>query len=204
MWKMDKTGSWSQVGKLLAAAPDRVHAAVDKAMLQEGQFLRTKIVEGIRDQAPGGRAFAPLAATTLAIRKFRGFGGTKALIVRGDLRNSVTVTKEGDRVLVGVLRTAKGRDGQPLVNVAATHELGSRPIVMKLTPKARAFLHAAFRKAGLEEPQRGGPSTRVAVIQVRPRPFLGPVFDKYARPEDVSRRFLARVATILNGDLGVG
>ena len=59
--------------------------SIDKAMLQEGQFLRTKIVEGIREQAPGGRAFAPLAPTSSALRRFRGFGGTKALIAGGDL-----------------------------------------------------------------------------------------------------------------------
>jgi hypothetical protein len=47
-----------------------------------------KIVEGIREQAPGGRAFAPLEPTTLAIRQFRGFRGTKALLVAGDLRTA--------------------------------------------------------------------------------------------------------------------
>jgi len=204
MIKVVKIGDWTRVAKLLAGAPRRVQAAIDKAMLQEGQFLRTKIIEGIREQAPGGRAFKPLAPTTLAIRKFQGFGGTKALLVHGALRNSVTVTKDGDRVLVGVHRTAKGRAGQSLVNVAATHELGSRPIVMKLTAKARAFLHAAFRKAGLDAPSTGRPSTGIAVVQVPARPFLSPVFDKYAQPDEVSRRFLERVAANLNGDFGAG
>ena len=202
MLKVTKIGAWTRVGQLLAAAPRRVQEAVDKAMLQEGQFLRTKIVEGIREQAPGGRAFAPLAPTTLAIRKFRGFGGTKALLVHGDLRNSITVTKDGDRVLVGVLRTARGRAGQPLADIAALHELGSRPIVMKLTPKARAFLHAAFRRAGLDAPGAGHPSTGIAVIQVPARPFLSPVFEKYAQPDQVSRRFVERVAANLGGDFG--
>jgi phage gpG-like protein len=202
MIKVVKIGDWTRAAKLLAEAPQRVSAAIDKAMLQEGQFLRTKIIEGIREQAPGGRAFKALAPTTLAIRRFRGFGGTKALLVHGDLRNSVTVTREGDRVLVGVHRTAKGRAGQPLVNVAAAHELGSRPIIMRLTPKARAFLHAAFRKAGLDSPAARQPSTGISVVQVPARPFLSPVFEKYAQPEQVSRRFLDRVANNLNGDYG--
>jgi len=42
----------------------------------------------------------------------------------------------------------------------------------------------------------------LAIVQVPPRPFLAPVFEKYARPEDVSRSFLERVAKNLNGDLG--
>ena len=190
-----KVGPWSRVGKLLASAPHRMREAVDKALLQEAEFFRTKIVEGIREQAPGGKAFAPLAPTTLAIRRFRGFKGTKALLVQGDLRNSIVVVREGGGVFVGVLRSAKARSGQPLVNVAAVHEYGSRPIAVRLTPKARAFLHAAFRKAGLDSPAGGKPSIGIAIIRVPARPFMGPVFEKYgADPEVVSRRFLARVA----------
>ncbi|HEX7840493.1 MAG TPA: phage virion morphogenesis protein [Kofleriaceae bacterium] len=202
MVDVKKIGPWSRVGKLLAAAPRRMQAAFDKALLQEAQFLRTKIVEGIREQAPGGRAFTPLAPTTLAIRQFRGFRGTKALLVQGDLRNSITVVKEGDRVFVGVLRTARNRAGKSLVDIAALHEHGSRPIVLRLTPRARAFLHAAFRHAGLDGPSSGQPSTGIAIIQVPARPFLAPVFEKYAQPGQISRRFLERVATQLGGDFG--
>ena len=44
--------------------------------------------------------------------------------------------------------------------------------------------------------------TRIAIIQIPARPFLAPVFDKYAQPEQVSRRFLERVAAQLSGDFG--
>jgi phage gpG-like protein len=185
-----------------AAAPKRLEVAIDKALLQEGQFLRGKVVEGIREQAPGGRAFAPLAPTTLAIRKFRGFAGTKALLVRGDLRNSITVTKVGDQVLVGILRSARTQSGQSLVDIAALHELGSRPIVTRLTPKARAFLHAAFRRAGLDVHGSAGPATGIAIVRVPARPFFAPVFAQHAQPEAVAKRFVERVATNLGGDFG--
>lgn len=202
MLKVTKVGPWARVGELLATAPRRLQGAFDKALLQEAQFLRAKIVEGIREQAPGGRAFAPLAPTTLAIRKFRGFGGTKALLVHGDLRNSITVTKVGEQVFVGILRTARTRTGQSLVDVAALHELGSRPIVTKLTPKARAFLHAAFRRAGLDPRAAGQVSAGIAVIRVPARPFFAPVLEKYAQPDQVSRRFVERVAVDMSGDFG--
>ena len=172
MIQIKKIGTWAKVGRLLATAPRRMQAAFDKALWQEGQFIRTKIVEGIREQAPGGRAFAPIAPTTLAIRQFRGFHGTKALIVQADLRNSITVVRDGDRVLVGVLRTARNRAGKSLVDIAALQEYGSRPIVIHLTPKARAFLHAAFRHAGLDASSSGQPSVGIAVIQIPARPFL--------------------------------
>jgi hypothetical protein len=202
MIEIRRIGRWTRVGQLLAAAPRRMQAAFDKALLQEGHFLRTKIVEGIREQAPGGRAFAALAPTTLAIRRFRGFHGTKALLVQADLRNSITVVRDGDRVLVGVLRTARNRAGRSLVDIAALQEYGSRPIVVRLTPRARAFLHAAFRHAGLDAPSSGQPGTGIAIIQIPARPFLAPVFAAYAQPERISRRFLERVAAELSGDFG--
>ena len=193
-----KVGDWDVAHRFVSAASRRFKEAVDKAVLQEAQFFRTKIVEGLREQAPGGQPFAPLAATTLAVRRFRGFKGTKALIVRGDLRNSIVVVKQAGGVFVGVLRTAKGKAGQPLVNVAAVHEFGSRPIVLKLTPKARRFLHAAFRSAGLDAPAGDRPSVGIAVIRVPARPFLRPTFEKYGQRGDVSSRFIARVARSLS------
>jgi len=200
--RVTKVGDWALARRLLDQASRRVPQAIDQAVLQEAQYFRTKIVEGIREQAPGGQPFAPPAPTTLAVRRFLGFKGTKALLVHGDLRNSITVVKEGAGAFVGVLRTAKARGGEALVNVAAVHEFGSRPIVMKLTPKARRFLHAAFRAAGLERPAGGRPSIGIAIIKVQARPFLWPVFERFGQAEDVSRRFLDRVARSLGGDFG--
>jgi len=195
--RVTKIGDWDVARRFVSTASRRFKEAVDKAVLQEAQFFRTKIVEGLREQAPGGQPFAPLAATTLAVRRFRGFKGTKALIVRGDLRNSIVVVKQAGGVFVGVLRTAKGKAGQPLVNVAAVHEFGSRPIVLKLTPKARRFLHAAFRAAGLDAPAGNRPSVGIAVIRVPARPFLRPVFEKHGQQENVSPRFLERLTRAL-------
>ncbi len=199
--RVTKIGQWPLARRILAGGR-RVKEAIDKAVLQEAQFFRTKIVEGLREQAPGGQPFAPLAPTTLAIRRFRGFKGTKALMVRGDLRNSITVVKQPGGVFVGVLRRARGKGGQSLVNVAAVHEFGSRPITIKLTPKARRFLHAAFRAAGLDAPASDRPGTGIAVIKVPARPFLRPVFEKYGEAEEVSKRFLQRVSQNLGGELG--
>lgn len=200
--KLLKVGDWSAALRILDAAPKRIAEAQAKALLQEAQFFRGKIVEGIREQSPGGQAFLPLAPATLAIRQLRGFRGSKALIHHGDLRNSIAVVKEGDDVFIGVLRSAVSRDGASLTNVAAAHEYGSRAVVRKLTPKVRALLFAAFRKAGIEKPARDGPSTGIAVTRVPARPFLQPVFDKYGNPDEVSRRFLERIAKLLGGDFG--
>jgi hypothetical protein len=34
------------------------------------------------------------------------------------------------------------------------------------------------------------------------RPFLAPVFERYAQPEQISRRFFERVTVLLKGDFG--
>jgi hypothetical protein len=78
-----------------------------------------------------------------------------------------------NRVLVGVLRTARSRSGKSLVDIAALQEHGSQPIVMRLTPKARSFLHAAFRHAGLDEPSAGQPGIGIGIIQIPARPYFG-------------------------------
>jgi phage gpG-like protein len=200
--KVTKTGAWSAARKILESGAKRIREAESKAVVQEAQFFRTKIVEGLRSGAPGGDAFQPLAPTTLAIRKLRGGKGAKPLVRHGDLRNSITVVKEGDGVFVGVLRSAKSSGGGSLVNVAAIHEFGSRPIVLKITAKVRALLHAAFRQAGLEQPSGDRQSKGLAVIRIPPRPFLRPVFEKYGAPDVVAKRFVDRVAKLLGGDFG--
>jgi hypothetical protein len=87
----------------------------------------------------------------------------------------------GDRRAGDIAPTAPVRS---LVDIAAINEFGSRPIVLRLTPKARAFLHAAFRNAGLDAPghvdrRPASPSSRSR----RRRSWLR--FEKYARPDAV-------------------
>jgi hypothetical protein len=200
--KVTRVGDWKTARRLLSTAADRLNAAADTAVLQEAHFIRGKIVEGLREQAPGGQPIAPPAATTLAVRQLRGFRGEKSLLVRGDLRNAITVTRVVGGVLVGVLRTAKNRDGRSLLNIAERNENGGPPIVLRLSDKARRFLHAAFRKAEL--PPHTGPGIGIAIVTVRARPFMAPVFERYGQPAEVQRRFFQRVLAQLGGDFGGG
>lgn len=213
-----RTGQWAVARRILTTGSVRARAAMDAATMQEAQYLRGKIVAGIREQAPGGQPFKPLAPSTLAIRRFKRFRGTKALIVRGDLRNSITAQRTGfASAFVGVLRTARAKDGRSLVNVAEVQEFGSRPIVVRITPKMRAFLNAALASLNAKG-TRGrdksgrftkaktiryrGSGTGIAVIQIPARPFIRPTVDKYMKPADVRVRFLARVGRLLDGDFG--
>jgi len=185
-----RTGDWARARQLLAAGPQRLRSAIGVAIRQEAQGLRNEIVQGLTSQAPGGEPIKPPAPLTLAARQLEGFGGTKALLVRGDLRNSITLIVEGDEAFIGVPRSARSSGGESLVDLAQLHEYGGPPVVIPITPKMRRFLFALLRQAGKEP--TGGSGRGVVVVQVPARPFLRPAFEKFR--EGASRRFLERVA----------
>jgi phage gpG-like protein len=193
---VSRTGDWARARRLLTAAPQRLQAAIGTAVRQEAHALRNEIVQGLTSQAPGGETLKPPSPLTIAARQLEGFGGSKALIVRGDLRNSITVIVQGDEAFIGVSRSARSKDGASMVDLAKLHEFGGAPVIIPMTPKMRRFLFALLRQAGKEP--TGGSGRGVIVVQVPARPFLRPAFDKFR--EGAGRRFLERVAR----DLGLG
>lgn len=188
-----RTGDWAIARRLLGSAPAKLKAAIGTAIRQEAQALRTQIVQGITRQAPGGEPFKELSPLTIAKRQLEGFGGSKALIVRADLRNSVTAITEGDEAFVGVLRRARGPSGESLVDVAQIHEFGAGPFVIPMTPAMRRFLFVLLRRAGKEPSGAGGPS--VVVVSIPARPFLRPAFREFS--QGAQRRFLDRMTRLL-------
>lgn len=189
-----KTGDWARARRLLAAGPARLKSAVGTALRQEAQLLRKEIVQGITRQSPGGKAVEPPSELTLAARQMKGRGGTKALLVRGDLRNGITAIVKGDEAFVGVPRKARGKDGQQLIDVAQVQEFGAGPIIIPMTPAMRRFLFVMLRKAGKERSQ--GTGRGVVVVTIPARPFLRPAFQRFSK--GAQKRFLARVARQLN------
>lgn len=195
-------GDWEKARETVASMGERLEAATKRAMLKEAQFMRAKIVEGMREQAPGGKAYRPLSPLTIAVRQFARFKGTKALIRRADLRNSVVVKATEEGAFVGVLRTARGKGGQNLVNVAEENEFGAGPIVVPITPKSHAFFMAALRHAGIELPESKsgggyGGGLAIAIVRIPPRPTFGPVWAKWGQPEQVRERFYANLVADL-------
>lgn len=187
-----KAGDWAVARRLLQAGPARLHGAVQMALRQEAQLLRNEIVQGITRQAPGGEALAPPSPLTLAARELKGRGGTKALLVRGDLRNSIVAVVRGDSAFVGVSRKARTAEGRALVDVAQVQEFGAGPILIPMTPAMRRYLFLLLRKAG-QEP-RGGSGKGVVVVSIPARPFLRPAIAKFS--QGAQARFLARVAAL--------
>ena len=115
----------------------------------------------------------------------RGFGGSKALLVRGELRNAVAVVVKGEEAFVGIPRKARNKEGELLVDIAQIQEFGSEPMVIPMTPAMRAFLFKALREAGI--PPSDGAGRGVVVVKVPARPFLRPAFEAFK--EGAEKRF---------------
>lgn len=190
---MIKTGDWARARRALVGSSRRLKVAIGTALRQEAHDLRKQIVRGITKQAPAGKAFKPLSPLTIAARKRLGFKGTKALMMRGDLRNAISAIVKGDTAFIGVPRKARGKDGEDLVDIAKLNEFGSDPIVIPISPKMRRFLFALLRDAG--KTPSGGVRQGVVVVRLPARPFLGPVFDKWKK--GVRKRFLGRISKMM-------
>lgn len=200
-----KVGQWEEArARVGPTSIVRIRRASRLAMLRQAQFARRMIVQGIRKQAPGGKSFKSLSPTTLAMRRFRGFRGTKALIVRADLRNAITVKTSAEGAFIGILKTARSKDGSRLANVGLVHEEG-RTFIMRATPKILALLHKAFREGGVGAGGMKGSTAAgsILIIKIPARPFIEPVFDKFFSDAKKTRfRVLLEMARILKGDYG--
>jgi hypothetical protein len=123
--------------------------------------------------------------------------GTKALINTGDLVNSIRAIHQGDRSFIGVLRTARTRDGKSLVNVASIHEFGVGPKAVVLTAKARRFLAVMYRQMGIP-PKVGKGGGGTVTIRIPARPFVRPVFKMlFGNHREAGARIVQRLSALL-------
>ena len=188
-----KTGRWILAGNVLTKAASKGKLAIINTVRKEAFLHQRAIVFGIRGQRPGGKRFRALSRWTIRKRKGRGFKGTKALIDRGDLIGSVkTVGPIGGDFFVGVLRTARSRDGKNLMNVAQIHEDGlSRNIVLKVDEKGsrgtratvRQWFMALFLKGLIKAPLKKSTKT-ITIRGIPARPFIEPIFQKLKRGQE--------------------
>lgn len=201
-----KVGAWDMAAAWFSHAPLAMHAAMERGVAEEAKVLAgvaRRIITNQGEKNP----FKPLALLTLLDRRFSGFRGKKALARRGDLRRAITTHPMriggymGSVWFVGILRTARGSDGQGLMNVGRIHEFGAGPYAVKATEKSWRRLMMIIRKAGLAVGRRlgrnAGPASRVFIITIPARPFLGPAFDE--RFPGFHARMAARVARAATG-----
>lgn len=196
---IELVGDWKKAQDLLQNGGHRIGSALRQTLIQEAEFYRGKMVQGIISQAPAGKPFKPLSKMTLAMRKFRGFGGTKALIVSGELLNSIRVITTREGAFIGVPRNAKSKDGKSLISIAEIQEFGAGPYIIKITDKMRKFMFAAFRSQSLSQRSNTGSKSAKGVIIVRipARPFIRPIAEAFGGKTGFDR-FANRLVQNLN------
>lgn len=170
---------WQRVEAMLRGSYQYLPLIVDQATGKVAAELETAIKKGIRSQAPGGKKFKPLAKSTKKMKK-----SSKALIHHGDLLGSIrtehTTVSAGRAWFVGVNRTAKGKDGESLMNIAMIHEFGTKPYQIEITPRMRRWWQAMVIKKvfkGTLHPLQ----EYISHPGIPARPFLGPTYEVWVR-----------------------
>jgi hypothetical protein len=194
-------GDWQRASAITSSMAARFEKAQERAVLQEAHRLRGLIVQNITSGGQlAGAPFAGLSPGTLVVRAFRGFGGTKPLMVTGALRNSVSVVKLAGGAVFGGIRRGTTKGGKGGANLAELHEYGGS-WTQRMTARQRRFLAAAYRRAG-QKFGTGAPGSGMLRIRIPARPYVGPVVQRFAQPEDVKARFWANVSKGMGYDLG--
>jgi len=145
-----RSSSWAAARRRLARASRTVEGKQWLAVKRAALLAEREIKKGLQSGKPGGTPFPPLAETTRLLRR-----GTKPLLDTASLLGSIKSVMDEKRrqAFVGVLRTARGREGEPLVNVAMVHEFGTGPFVIPVTPAVRRLFWALhFRSNGRIKP----------------------------------------------------
>jgi hypothetical protein len=193
------TVSGGNLAEKMAAWTKALDERLKKATQQNAVALVGAVKEGILDGAPGGHPFKALHPFTLAQRaggegttvrdpvtgRFIRIGGEgggdangKRLLDHGDLVGAITyvLSPDGLSARIGVLRNAKGPDGESINNIAQIQTEGR---VIGVTPKMRAWLHAH----GLHL----SPNTFIIIIP--PAPFIAPAY--HAQLDKMKARYRA-------------
>ena len=138
-------GDWDEAKARLAGGfGKRFELVIRQATIKNALLLVREIKRGIRDQAPGGKQFAPLAQVTIE-RK----GSSKALIHTGFLLNAITQKILSDGAFIGLLRTSISKGGESVANIGAIMEYGctiNHPSGAVIVIPPRPFLHPTMLK----------------------------------------------------------
>jgi len=160
------TGPWAETANALNISPQKIISEWRKVARVWAGKLRDDIRKGYKKAKPG------LAASTLLARRKQGRGGSKPLIVGGDLRMSVTVVKEGDGFFIGIKRGTKGPMGG-MVNLGELHEFG-KTFAVPATAKSKAFLADLFGNPALMKNK-----SDFFIVRIPARAVFGPAFAKF-------------------------
>lgn len=183
-------GDWEKASKSLTGMGDKFKASIPKAVAEEGEFIRGKMVATIEAGIP-----PPLSPLTAV------FGGDPGRLPLASYAQQIVVRKVGDGVFVGI------PPGSRRAEIAELQERGAS-FMVAMSDKQRRFVMAKLREAGLLPARVRGanrapqPLGAFLTIRIPARPFVDPTLERWAKPADVEARFRARLSKLLGGALG--
>lgn len=128
---MAKYGDWDDLRKILDNMADerKLGQHLQTATEANAADAQREIVQGIQSQRWSD--WPPLAESTVQSKlrqgRHKSAGGIKTLIDTGQLINNITYKiQDGFTAVVGVMKGARRKGGEDLVNIAEVHEFGSR------------------------------------------------------------------------------
>lgn len=152
--KLTFRGAWDSFLRFLspARAKRAFQEELRRKVLEQVILLRADVITYIDSEKHG----VPNSPLTIMVKK-----SSRPLVDRGDLRQSISaeaeVTASGVSGACGVMRSARGKGGKSMVNIAAALHNGFR---IKVTDKVRAAIFAEMRKRAGRGKQRRGKGGR--------------------------------------------
>lgn len=186
-------GDWAKLRARYNQTILAFDSAIQAALKEEGAYYAEKIVEGMDSGSPGGKPFTPLKQSTIDTREALGIKSRDPLNETGALKKTIGYEVVKTTLFVGSMRAGSERsDKFDSVKLANIHEFGYGPIVIKVTPAMRAFLAITLGDKGTKQvrPRQG---TGVIIINIPARPFITPIFEKYAKGNPGLNRFTDRL-----------
>lgn len=135
------TGEWEKALMVVKKLEKIIRKGINKGTITNAHLIEARAVKHIQNQDLRWKKLDPAYKRWKEKNRL----STDKLIATGTLMNSITVQvlKDGQEAFVGVLRKARGKNGEQLANIAAVHEFGS---VRRKIP-ARPLFKPTFRES---------------------------------------------------------
>jgi phage gpG-like protein len=146
-----KFGQWEMVGGFLGNLAERIDGALKKATHLNAMRVQRRLVLHLQNQDLVPETWPHLNPAYKAKKVKEGFSDnvlirTSSLLNSISMQSAVVKTQGGLSAWVGVNRTARNKDGESLVNIAAVHEFGS----LKANIPARPLFRTTYQEMAQE------------------------------------------------------
>lgn len=133
-----KVGDWKRVGRITKTMRRDIEQINQRSLQRVALMAEGNAVKHVQNQDLN---WQPLSPKYAARKQAKGLS-SKILIATSTMYQAITSVVRKGVGFAGVLRTARGKNGEVLANVAATHEYGS----VRNNIPARPLWHVVYQE----------------------------------------------------------